>query len=148
MSKEQNDRLLTAIYENTVKAVESLEDMVKKVSDREFLKEITNQSEEYSIILRECLMMAKSTGLELKKHSFTKEELWSCLSIGTLPLSLHNPVRKFACLIYYGTTLGIPELIIVMCECQKANDSTLELAKKLKLMEESYQFEIKQFLCR
>ena len=143
MEIEQTEKLLNAVHENLTMATQSLDMITKEVEDKEFLTYLTNQNEQYSNYLKECEMIAKSYNIELKKHTFEKAQLWISLKMSTI---LDKSVRKYAELIYLGTSMGIPDLICAINDFENASDEALELAKNLKLSEEDYEMEIKQFI--
>ncbi|MBQ0017462.1 MAG: hypothetical protein KBT30_02395 [Clostridiales bacterium] len=143
MNKEETEKILNAIHENLQMAVQSLDIITKEVEDKEFLTYITKQNEEYNNFLKECNMIAKSYDIELKNHIFEKAQLWMSLKMNTL---IDKSVRKYARLIYFGTSMGIPDLIIAIADYPQAVDEARELANRIKLAEEDYEMEIKQFI--
>lgn len=145
MDKEQTEKLLNAIHQNLTMAVQSLDTIIAEVKDQEFLTYITKQNEQYNNFLNECLMIASSYDIELKKHTFEKAQLWISLKMNTM---FDKTVRKYARLIYFGTSMGIPDLITAISDFPDASREALELANKIKLAEEDYEMEIKQFISK
>lgn len=61
---------------------------------------------------------------------------------------MNKSVRQFATMIFLGTNMGIPDLIIAICDFGDASKEVVSLAKRLKEIEEKSDETLKMFLCK
>lgn len=141
---DSNEKLLNAMYKNCVMAVESLKIIMNEVKDNDFLQDIMRRKREYEDILNCCVIKASQKSLSLKQHSFSKAQLWVSLKMNTIA---DKSVRKYACLIYFGTSMGIPDLLIALTDFDDADEEIIFLAKRLKEVDEKNEQDIKKYLC-
>lgn len=145
MKNENSEKLLNALGKNVSMAVQSLELIIPEVSDERFKEYLSKLNDEYNIVLTEAQMLAKANDMELKLTTpIEKAKLWTSIKLEML---MDKSVRKFATMIFLGTNMGIPDLIIAICDFGNASQEVLELAKKLKQIEEESDEKLKYFLC-
>ena len=145
MKNENSEKLLNALGKNVSMAVQSLELIIPEVNDERFKEYLSKLNDEYNIVLTEAQMLAKANDMELKLTTpIEKAKLWTSIKLEML---MDKSVRKFATMIFLGTNMGIPDLIIAICDFGNASQEVLELAKKLKQIEEESDEKLKYFLC-
>ena len=115
-NNENSQKLLNALGKNVAMATQSLELIIPEVGDENFKKYLSELNNEYSIIMTEAQMLARANDMELKlTNPIEKAELWTSIKLKSL---LDKSVRKFATMIFLGTNMGIPDLIIAICDVQ------------------------------
>lgn len=140
-----SEKLLNALGKNVAMAVQSLEIILPDIKDQKFKEYISKLNDEYNIIMTEAQMLAKANDMELKLTTpLEKAELWTSIKLKTLT---NKSTRQFATMIFLGTNMGIPDLIIAICDFGNASKEVVTLAKKLKEIEEKSDEELKLFLC-
>ncbi len=104
--KEREVLYLNAIYQNTKTAMQSIEDIITKVKDKDLVCELSKEQDEYSCLAKECENFAKAEGVEgLKDNNWIeKTKLWSAINMGTL---MDKSTRNIAELMLMGTFMGI-----------------------------------------
>jgi RNA processing factor Prp31 len=146
MNNEHSEKLLNAMGKNVSMAMQSLEIILPDIDDEEFKEYIVKLNDEYSIIFKEIKMIAKANDVELKLiNPMEKAELWTAIKMKTV---FNKTTRKYATMIFLGTNMGIPDLVIAICDFSEANAEIIELAKKLKELEEKSDETLKLFLCK
>ena len=145
MENEQSLKLLNAIGKNVAMATQSLDIILPDVQDQELKEYLSKLNGEYNIILTEIQMIAKANDINLKlTNPIEKAELWTSIKLKTI---MNKTIRQFATMIYLGTNMGIPDLIIAICDFGEAKPEIVSLAKKLKEIEEKSDEDLKLFLC-
>lgn len=145
MINEQSEKLLNAIGKNVSMATESLEIILPEL-EYDFKEYISQLNNEYNLIANEIKMIAKANDINLKLTTpLEKAELWTGIKLKTI---FDKSTRKYATMVYLGTNMGIPDLIIAICDFKDASPEILELAKKLKDLEEKSNETLKMFLCK
>lgn len=146
MENEQSLKLLNAIGKNVAMATQSLDIILPDVKDQEFKEYLSKLNGEYNIILTEIQMIAKANDVNLKlTNPIEKAELWTSIKLKTL---MNKSTRQFATMTFLGTNMGIPDLIIAICDFGDAKPEIVSLAKKLKDLEEKSNEELKKYLCK
>ena len=146
MENQNSEKLLNAIGKNVAMAIQSLEIILPDIEDEKFKEYISKLNDEYNIIMNEAQMIAKANDINLKlTNPIEKAELWTSIKLKTI---MDKSTRKFATMIFLGTNMGIPDLVIAICDFGDANTEVLTLAKKLKEIEEKSDEELKLFLCK
>ena len=145
-NNESSKKLLNALGKNVAMAVQSLDIIMPDVEDENFKSYLSELYDQYSIIMTEAQMLAKANDMELKLTTpLEKVELWTSIKLKSL---MDKSTRQFATMIFLGTNMGIPDLVIAICDFGDANKEIVTLAKKLKEIEEKSDEELKLFLCR
>ena len=146
MENEQSEKLLNAIGKNVAMAVQSLEIILPEVQDEEFKEYLSKLLDEYNIIMTETQMIARANDVNLKlTNPIEKAELWTSIKLKML---MKKNTRQFATMIFIGTNMGIPDLVIAICDFGDASNEVITLAKKLKEIEEKSDEKLKYFLCK
>ena len=146
MKNENSEKLLNAIGKNVAMAVQSLEIILPEVQDEEFKEYLSKLLDEYNIIMTETQMIARANDVNLKlTNPIEKAELWTSIKLKML---MKKNTRQFATMIFIGTNMGIPDLVIAICDFGDASNEVITLAKKLKEIEEKSDEKLKYFLCK
>lgn len=146
MKNESSEKLLNAIGKNVAMAVQSLEIILPDVQDEKFKEYLSKLNYDYNIIMTEAQMLAKANDMELKMtNPIEKAELWTSIKLKTI---MNKTTRQFATMIFLGTNMGIPDLVIAICDFSDASSEIVTLAKRLKEIEEKSDEDLKLFLCK
>lgn len=146
MENENSIKLLNALGKNVAMATQSLDLIIKDVKEEDFKTYLSKLSDEYNLIFKEIQMLAKAHDVDLKLTTpIEKAQLWTSIKLQTM---FNKSTRKFATMIYLGTNMGIPDLIFAISDFGDANKPIVELAKKLKDMEEKSNEDLKIFLSK
>lgn len=132
--KEQITKYLNAIYQNTRTAIQSIEDIISKVEDKDLIAELSREEDEYSILAKECENFAKAEKIEnLKDNNWIeKTKLWSSINMGTM---MDKTTRHIAELMLLGTFMGI-------ITCIKDKDDHKDISSELdEIIDKLYNFE-------
>ena len=72
--KEEITKYLNAIYQNTRTAIQSINEIIKKATSKEFISELSNEEDAYSVLAKECENFAKAEKIEgLKDNNFIEK---------------------------------------------------------------------------
>ena len=146
MNNENSEKLLNAIGKNLSMAVQSLEIILPEIEDQEFKEYISKLLDDYNIVMTETQMIAHANDINLKMtNPIEKAELWTSIKLKML---MKKNTRQLATMIFIGTNMGIPDLVIAICDFGDASKEILTLAKKLKEIEEKSDEKLKYFLCK
>lgn len=132
--KEQITKYLNAIYQNTRTAIQSIEDIITKVEDKDLISELSREEDEYSVLAKECENFAKAEKIEnLKDNNWIeKAKLWSSINMGTMT---DKTTRHIAELMLLGTFMGI-------ITCIKDKDDHRNISPELdEILDKLYNFE-------
>ncbi|MBQ8444226.1 MAG: hypothetical protein IJX25_02615 [Clostridia bacterium] len=134
-NKELVTEYLNAVYQNIKTAVQSIEDILPKVQDNNFKKELSSQQDKYALLQRECELFAKAEKIEGIKDNtwFEKAKLWGSINMSTMT---NKTNRKIAELMLIGTFMGV-----ITCEKDKSDHKNIsteidEILRKLRQLEE------------
>lgn len=136
-NKEMLTEYLNAVYQNIRTAIQSIEDILPKVQDNDFKKELASQEDKYIVLEKECELLAKAEKIDGIKDNtwFEKAKLWGSINMSTMTDKTN---RHIAELMLMGTFMGIitcekdksdhegisseiDEILNKLCELEKAN---------------------------
>jgi len=125
---------LNAVYQNARTGIQSLEDIMTKVEDDAFKRELALLQDEYQVIANECEMFAKSEKIQPIKDNnwFEKSRLWASVNMSTM---MDKSNRKIAELLLLGTFMGIITCIKDEKDHIGISKEIDELLSKLKELE-------------
>ncbi|MBQ8908848.1 MAG: hypothetical protein IJY90_00950 [Clostridia bacterium] len=133
--KEMITEYLNAVYQNIKTAVQSIEDILPKVQDKTFKKELSTQQDKYAVLQKECELFAKAEKIDGIKDNtwFEKAKLWSSINMSTMT---NKTNRHIAELMLMGTFMGI-----ITCEKDRHDHKNIsteidEILRKLRQLEE------------
>lgn len=123
---------VNAVYQNIKTALQSLKDIMPKVEDEEFKKELAKEEDVYFTLCKEMEMLAKAENIDGIKDNnwFEKARLWSSINISTMA---DKSTRHIAELMLIGTFMGYLTCIKDQadhCGVSKEIDEMLEKLKK------------------
>ena len=148
-SMEQNketEKLLQEVGKNIAMATQSLDVIIPMVDDDKFKEYLSELNGRYNVMLDEAKMLASAIDVDLKLTSpLEQAELWTAIKMKTV---FDKSTRKFAQMIFLGTNMGIPNLIVAICDNKNASNESIVLAKKLKELEETSDETLKMYLCK
>lgn len=137
-------RFLNSIYQNTSTALQSIEEMLPKVDNEEFKKELSEQYSAYDLISRECEMIAKSENINIKDNNlFEKLRMWSSINLGTLT---DKSTRHIAEMFLLGTVMGIVQCLKDIKDYEGVSEELSDLCEKLLDLEETNYQKLKHYL--
>ena len=144
---EQNEnyiKFINSIFQNLSTALQSIEDMLPKVVDEDFKKELSEEYSKYDLLSRECEMLAKSEGINLKDNNwFEKLKLWGSVNMGTMR---DKSTRNIAQMFLLGTVMGIVQCLKDLKDYSSVSDELTDLCTKLSELEENNYQNLKNFL--
>lgn len=142
--KEKDLEFLTNIYQNARTGIQSINDILPKVTDLNLKHELSNEITSYELIAKECEMIAGNRFEEVKDNNwFEKTKLWFSIKMNTL---LDNSTRHLAEMLLVGTVMGTLDLYKLLNDNQKAPKELLMLCGKLLKLEEDFFNNLKSFL--
>ena len=140
MENENNKELITeylnAVYQNTRTAIQSIEDILPKVKDNDFKKELASQEDKYIVLEKECELLAKAEKIDGIKDNnwFEKAKLWSSINMSTMTDKTN---RHIAELMLMGTFMGILTCEKDRYDHQGVSSEIDEILAKLKELEKN-----------
>lgn len=145
MSQDENYiKFINSIFQNLSTALQSIEEILPKVEDEEFKKELSEQYSNYDLLSRECEMLAKSEGINLKDNNwFEKLKLWGSINMGTM---MDKSTRNIAQMFLLGTVMGIVQCLKDLKDYSGVSDELTDLCNKLNDLEENNYQSLKNFL--
>lgn len=144
MNETQNSKLLICIYQNTLTAIQSIENCINDIPSSEFLKEIQEELHMYKEFQYKVEDVAQTFSEEVKDNNgFEKARLWTSIKLNTL---FDKSIRHYAQMFFLGTNMGIVNLIVGLCDNKDADEKIKDLANKLLQMEENYSVEMKKYI--
>lgn len=144
--KKETENLLKEVGKNVAMAIQSLDLIIPMVDDEKFKEYLSKLNDQYNLIMNEAKMLADATEVDFKTITkFEQAELWTAIKMKAM---FDKSTRKFAQMIFLGTNMGIPNLIVAICDNKNATNESIVLAKKLKEIEETSDETLKMFLCQ
>lgn len=134
----ENNELLTeylnAIYQNIKTAVQSIEDIIPKIKDSNFQKELASQEDKYLALEKECELFAKAEKIEGIKDNnwFEKARLWSSINMSTMTDKTN---RHIAELLLLGTFMGFLTCVKDQADHKDVSKELDEILTNLKELE-------------
>lgn len=142
--REEYIKYLTSIFQGTSTALQSIEELMPKVEDEEFKKELSNEYTNYDLINRECEMLAKAEKFDLKDNNvFEKIRMWGSINLTTIT---DKSTRHLAEMMLLGTVMGIVQCLKDLKDYKNISSELDDLCKKLSDMEEKNYQVLKNFI--
>lgn len=136
--------IITAIYQNTKTAMQSISDLKPKTDNKEFLNLLETQEKRYKQINEKIEELAQSHKVDLKDNNwFEKAKLWTSIQMSTVT---NNTVRKLAEMMLIGTVMGTLELYKNKCDYKNPKEDVKSLLLELEKLEENHFDELKKYL--
>ena len=133
-NKELLTEYLNAIYQNIKTAVQSIEDIIPKIKDSNFQKELASQEDKYLALEKECELFAKAEKLKGIKDNnwFEKARLWSSINMSTMTDKTN---RHIAELLLLGTFMGFLTCVKDQADHKDVSKELDEILTNLKELE-------------
>lgn len=143
---KETENLLQEIGKNVAMAMQSLDVIIPMVDDDKFKEYLSSLNDKYGLISKEAKMLADAIDVDLKMtNKLEQAELWTAIKMKTI---FDKSTRKFAQMIFLGTNMGIPNLVVAICDNKNASNESIVLAKKLKELEETSDETLKMFMAQ
>lgn len=143
-NKEKIQKYLTAIYQNTSTAIQSIEDILPKVIDNDLKDELNSEKCSYERIAERCKDFAKENNLEIKDNNFfEKARLWTTIKMSTLA---NNQTRHIAEMMLFGTNMGIITCYKDKYDHRNTNEELDKIIEQLENIEIKFFSNLKPFL--
>ena len=132
--KEDIENYLNGVYQNIKTAVQSIDELLPKVKDDNFKKELASEEDYYIALQKECEVFARSEKLENIKDNnwLEKARLWSSINISTLT---NKTTRHMAELMLIGTFMGYITCVKDQADHRNISSEVDEILSKLKEFE-------------
>lgn len=132
-TKKQDAELLAEIYRNCEMSCESINNVIKKVSDMELLRELTN------IVLKTCDIASQSSKL-MKERGITPEEISmmkqkSIAAAITMNTMFDASTPHIAEMTARGLSMGVTELSELRTKLYPASEDVETLLEQLISLE-------------
>ena len=135
---------INSLFKNTSTALQSIEEILPKVEDEDFKKELSEQYTNYDLLSRECEMIAKSENINLKDNNwFTKLKLWGSINMST---ALDKSTRNIAEMFLIGTVMGLIQCLKDQKDYDGVSEELSSLCSRLADMEEKNYQTLKHFI--
>ena len=128
---EALENYLNGVYQNIKTAVQSIEDLLPKVVDNSFKKELASEQDYYIALQKECEVFAQSEKIEKIKDNnwLEKAKLWSSINLSTLT---NKTTRHLAEMMLFGTFMGYITCIKDLSDHKNVSPEIDEILTKLK----------------
>ena len=125
---------VNAIYQNINAGTQAIEDILPKIEDDAFKKEVAETQSDYMALGKECELFAKSEKIEGFKGNnwFEKMRMWMSVNMGTMT---DKSNRKIAELLLIGTFMGYITCIKDQSDHKNISKELDEILEKLKSLE-------------
>lgn len=131
---KENQTLLTAVFQNTSTAIQSIENSLNEMDNLNFINELVEQLNNYKRLSLETEKLASKMNLDIKDNNgFEKARLWTSIKLNTL---FDKSERQFAEMFYVGTTMGIINMIEAIEDGRDSEYACLLKANELLKLEE------------
>jgi hypothetical protein len=140
----QNTEFLNYIYQNAQMGITTIEQLIPKVEDPSFSKELKSQLNEYTNIHREAADQLHKNG-QSEKEIPKMAEVGSAMSIGMKTLTDHSP-SHISEMMLKGSMMGIIDVTKNLQKYDNASNETKGLANKLLKTEQHNVEQLKRYL--
>lgn len=143
-NKKYNEKALNDVYKNAHIALQSLNDLIPSVSDKELKKELRDEYEGYAKVIKEISAFMDDNKLKPKDvNVFKKGIMWCSIKMKVL---FNNSKNQVAEMMIKGTVMGINELTAMKNESKNLDEGVKNLLLRLLKLEEEYQQKLKAYL--
>ena len=145
MIKENaNKKAVLDVYKNAHIALQSLNDLIPSVSDKDLKKELKAQVDGYTEVINEIKVYLKKKKIKEQDIGVLKKAmLWSSIKMNTLFNASRNHIAE---IMVKGTNMGVIELTAMKNEKENFNEDVVALIDRLLELEEKYAERLKKFL--
>ena len=145
MIKENaNKKAVLDVYKNAHIALQSLNDLIPSVSDKDLKKELKAQVDGYTEVINEVKAYLKKKKIKEQDIGVLKKAmLWSSIKMNTLFNASRNHIAE---IMVKGTNMGVIELTAMKNEKENFNEDAVALIDRLLELEEKYAERLKKYL--
>jgi hypothetical protein len=144
LKENANKKAVLDVYKNAHIALQSLNDLIPSVNDKDLKKELKAQADGYTEVINEVKAYLKKKKIKEQDIGVLKKAmLWSSIKMKTLFDNSRNQVAE---MMINGTVMGINELNAMKNEGENLEPEILSFVKKLLHLEEEYQKRLKAYL--
>lgn len=145
MVKENvNKKAVLDVYKNAHIALQSLNDLIPSVSDKDLKKELKAQVDGYTEVINEVKAYLKKKRIKEQDIGVLKKAmLWGSIKMNTLFNTSRNHIAE---IMVKGTNMGIIELTAMKNEKENFNEDVVALIDRLLELEEKYAERLKKYL--
>ncbi len=105
---EKQEKLVcyaNAIYQNAMVGKQSCSDLMSKIEETEFKKQVDSQYSRFDEICDRVELFAKSHNIDIKDNNlFEKARMWMSINMGTM---FNNSTRHITQLLMVGCVMGL-----------------------------------------
>lgn len=141
---DSNTEFLEYIYQNSKMGIETINQLLDVVEDKEFAKHLHSQLHEYQEISKMAIEKLKQYGHE-EKDIGAMQKITAYMTIGMKTLINKTPSHISEMMIQ-GSTMGIIEATKNINKYTDANSDVLSLANQLLKTEQNNVEQLKKFL--
>ena len=141
---EHNMEFLNYVYQNTEMAIVGIDDISNKIKDSELKEKVRNQREKYLNISKEAIKIFIKYGQD-EKELGNLAKINSYISI-MMKMMVNDSTNNIAKILVEGSNKGIIEITEKINYYSNTDQEIIELANKLKQIEEKNLEELKQYL--
>ena len=139
-----NAELLNFVYQNSQMGVETIEQLLDIVKDKEFKEHLQEQYEGYLMFHRDAKELLNDSGHDEKGLSaFEKIRTYLMINIQTM---MDQSTSHIAQMMITGSTMGVTEAIQKEHDYKDADKKILDLMEDLQVFEEKNIKKLKKFL--
>lgn len=144
MEENQNQLLLTSLYQNCTTALQSIDNIMPAVKSDALAKELSDEEMEYNVLAQECEMLAKSEDINIKDNNmFEKIKLWGSIKMSTIA---DKTTTHIAEMMLLGSFMGIIQCIKDLNDHPNADEEIINLCKKIQDAQQKNIEKLKNFL--
>ena len=145
MIKENaNKKAVLDVYKNAHIALQSLNDLIPSVNDKDLKKELKAQVDGYTEVINEVKAYLKKKRIKEQDIGVLKKAmLWGSINMNTLFNTSRNHIAE---IMVKGTNMGIIELTAMKNEKENFNEDVVALIDRLLELEEKYVERLKKYL--
>ena len=142
--KQKQQEYLTAIFQGVSTAIQSIEDIINSVNNKELKEELKKQQKEYEKVSDKCRQYAEKYSLKIEDNNFfEKAKLWTSIKMTTLA---NNHTRHIAEMMLIGTNMGIITCYKDKFDYKDVSDELDEIIELLENLEVKNFNELKPYL--
>ena len=124
--------------------MQSLDNILSSVKFEALKNEISKEESDYDVISKECEMIAKSEGINIKDNNLMEKiRLWSSIKMSTLT---DKSTTHIAEMLLFGTFMGVITCIKDRNEHSGASQEIINLLEKLQALQEKNIESLKAYL--
>lgn len=143
-NKEKIKLYATAIYQNAMVGVQSINDIMDKITDINLKHEVQREQALFKDVSAELEEFATNKGFELKENNlFEKTRLWASINMSTM---FNQTTRHIAELMLVGTVMGLITCYKDKYDHKDVSEELDGILDRLEKIEDDNYLKLKTFL--